>query len=113
MVAVREKRPSVGTRVAGVERGGRGEEPQRRVRVWVIGGVGVGGVEAVEGGGGLVDEGGVEKGNFGRDGFRLYWGEGEGTGPLEDMADAGGVGGGDAVVVLVRTRKWSDILVSV
>ena len=112
MVAVREKRPSVGTRVAGLERGGRGEEPQRRVRFWVIGGVGVGVVEGFVGGG-VVDEGALEKGNFGRDGFRLYWGEGGMAGPLGELADSGGVEGGDAVVVLVRTRKWSDILVSV
>ena len=106
MVAVREKRPSVGTRVAGLERGGRGEEPQRRVRVWVIGGVGVGGVEGVVGGGVVVDvEGDEEKGNFGRDGFRLYWGDGGGIGSLAEVADADAVGGGVAEVVLVRTRK--------
>ena len=109
MVVVREKRPSVGTRVAGVERGGRGLEPQRRRMVCVMGGDGLGLIDVVGdvvGGGceSVVVGAGVEvekrDGNFGRVGFRVV------------SSGDGCVGEADAVVVLVSTRKWSDILVS-
>ena len=106
MVVVREKRPSVSTSVAGVESRGRGLEPQRRRMVCVMGGDGLGLIDVV-GGGTVAEVAGfageeVEKseGSCGRVGFRVV------------SSVDGCVGDADAVVVLVSTRKWSDILVS-